>query len=93
MGRRHDRRMADAAILDTATPRGESRWRVLWRNAFPFLVVAAIWEIVARAGVFPVRLFPPLEVIAAATDLQIEQVQEVQKLRVACGSPSPETRR
>jgi len=30
-----------------------------------------------------------LEVIAAATDLQIEQVQEVQKLRVARGSPSP----
>jgi hypothetical protein len=30
-----------------------------------------------------------LEVIAAATDLQIEQVQEVQKLRVARRSPSP----
>jgi hypothetical protein len=29
----------------------------------------------------------------AATDLQIEQVQEVQKLRVARGSPSSETRR
>jgi hypothetical protein len=28
-----------------------------------------------------------LEVIAAATDLRIEQVQEVQKLRVARGSP------
>ena len=34
-----------------------------------------------------------LEIIATATDLQIEQVQEVQKLRAARGSPSPETRR
>jgi hypothetical protein len=32
-----------------------------------------------------------LKVIAAATDLQIEQVQEVQKLRVAGGSPSAQT--
>ena len=31
-----------------------------------------------------------LEVIAAGTGLQIEQVQEVQKLREARGSPSPE---
>jgi len=34
-----------------------------------------------------------LVVIAAATDLQIEQVKEVQKLRVARRSPSPKTRR
>ena len=34
-----------------------------------------------------------VEVIATATDLQIEQVQEVQKSRAARGSPSPETRR
>jgi len=32
-----------------------------------------------------------LKVIAAATDLQIEQVQEVQKARVARGSASPES--
>src|SRR6185503_17605543 len=32
--------------------------------AFPFLVVGAIWEIVARAGVFPRQLFPTLEDIA-----------------------------
>jgi ABC-type nitrate/sulfonate/bicarbonate transport system permease component len=34
------------------------------RNAFPFLVVGAIWEIVARAGVFPRKLFPTLGDIA-----------------------------
>ena len=33
--------------------------------AAPFLVVGALWEIVARSGVFPPRLFPPLEEIAA----------------------------
>jgi len=42
------------------------RWRVIARTAYPFLVVAAIWEIVARLEVFPRRLFPPLEEIAAA---------------------------
>ncbi len=44
----------------------ESRWRIVARNAFPFLVVGAIWEIVARLGVFPRKLFPPLEEVAAA---------------------------
>jgi NitT/TauT family transport system permease protein len=36
------------------------------RTAFPFLVVALIWETVARAGVFPPKLFPPLEAVADA---------------------------
>lgn len=56
------------AVLNAAdiAPRAESRWRSIWRNAFPFLVVGAIWEAVARAGVFPPRLFPSLEAIAAA---------------------------
>src|SRR5215212_1899434 len=58
--------MADAAILESPASQREPGWRVIWRNAFPFLVVATIWEIVARAGVFPPRLFPSLEVIAAA---------------------------
>ena len=35
------------------------------RTAFPFIVVAAIWELVAHSGAFPPRLFPPLEEIAA----------------------------
>lgn len=47
--------------------RGENaRWRVIARTAFPFLVLAAVWEIVARLEVFPPRLFPPLEEIASA---------------------------
>ncbi len=36
------------------------------RNVFPFVVVGAIWEIVAHLSLFPPRLFPPLEAIAAA---------------------------
>jgi NitT/TauT family transport system permease protein len=36
------------------------------RNAYPFIVVGAAWEIVAHAGLFPPRFFPPVEVIAAA---------------------------
>jgi NitT/TauT family transport system permease protein len=35
------------------------------RTAFPFIVVAAIWELVAHSGAFPPRLFPTLEEIAA----------------------------
>ena len=49
-----------------APARGEERWRVWARTAFPFLVVGLIWEIVARAGLFPPKLFPTLETIAAA---------------------------
>jgi NitT/TauT family transport system permease protein len=36
------------------------------RNAFPFIVVGAIWEAVAHFGLFPAQFFPPLETIAAA---------------------------
>ena len=43
---------------------GGARWRLIARNAFPFLVVGAIWEIVAWAGVFPHQLFPTLEDVA-----------------------------
>jgi NitT/TauT family transport system permease protein len=35
------------------------------RNAFPFIVVGALWEAVAHFGYFPPRLFPSLETIAA----------------------------
>jgi NitT/TauT family transport system permease protein len=45
---------------------GDSRLWAVARTAFPFIVVGALWEITAHAGVFPVRLFPPLEEIAAA---------------------------
>ena len=36
------------------------------RNAFPFVVVGAIWEAVAHLGLFPPKLFPSLEVIGSA---------------------------
>jgi ABC-type nitrate/sulfonate/bicarbonate transport system permease component len=52
-----------ATALTAAAP-GAERWRAVWRNSFPFLVVGAIWEIVAWAGIFPHRLFPTLEDIA-----------------------------
>jgi NitT/TauT family transport system permease protein len=58
--------MADVTLGTDISTSGEPRWRVIWRNAFPFLVVGAIWETVARLGVFPARLFPSLETIAAA---------------------------
>jgi NitT/TauT family transport system permease protein len=38
----------------------------VWAAAFPFLVVAGLWELVAHLGLFPPRLFPPIETIAAA---------------------------
>jgi NitT/TauT family transport system permease protein len=41
-----------------------ARWRVVLRNLFPFVVVLGLWEIVAHSGIFPARLFPPLEVVA-----------------------------
>ena len=54
------------ALAGTSAARGESRWQVIARNAFPFIVVLGLWEIVAHLGVFPPRLFPPLEEVAAA---------------------------
>ncbi|HKS84152.1 MAG TPA: ABC transporter permease [Pseudolabrys sp.] len=47
-------------------PRAGERLRLIGRNLFPFIVVGAIWEIVARAGVFPRRLFPTLEDVAVS---------------------------
>jgi ABC-type nitrate/sulfonate/bicarbonate transport system permease component len=35
------------------------------RNAFPFIVVGAMWETAAHLGLFPSQFFPPLEAIAA----------------------------
>ena len=43
-----------------------SRWRAALETAFPFVVVGALWEIVARVGIFHPRLFPSLETVAAA---------------------------
>ena len=46
--------------------RAGARWRVAARTAVPFLVVGGLWEFVARLGIFPPRLFPRLEEVAAA---------------------------
>jgi NitT/TauT family transport system permease protein len=58
---------ADASSL-AAQPSGapeDARWRVVLRNLFPFVVVFGLWEIAAHAGIFPPRLFPTLEDVAA----------------------------
>jgi len=57
---------AEAVGLATASSRVAPRWRVIARNAYPFVVVGAIWEIAAHLKVFPPRLFPPLEEVAQA---------------------------
>ena len=54
---------AGAAPL-SATGGGE-RWRAIARTAFPFVVVGGAWDIVAHLGLFPPRLFPTLEDVAA----------------------------
>jgi NitT/TauT family transport system permease protein len=51
---------ADSLIGPSAGPVRESRWWVAARTAFPFLVLAVIWEITARSGIFPAKLFPSL---------------------------------
>src|SRR6266403_9203 len=55
---------ATIAALPGATE--DARWRVIARTAFPFVVVGGAWEIVAHLGIFPPRLFPPLEAVGSA---------------------------
>jgi NitT/TauT family transport system permease protein len=43
-----------------------SAWRSLAQTAFPFAVMGGLWEVLAHAGLFQRRLFPPLEDVAAA---------------------------
>jgi NitT/TauT family transport system permease protein len=43
----------------------DAHWRVIARTALPFVVVGGAWEIVAHLGIFPPRLFPSLETVAA----------------------------
>jgi NitT/TauT family transport system permease protein len=60
--------MREAAAVAPATapaPLREARWRAALRTTLPFLVVGALWEAVAHAGVFHPRLFPPLEAVAS----------------------------
>jgi NitT/TauT family transport system permease protein len=49
----------------TAAASGRNPFWHVWRNAYPFVVVAALWEAVAHLGVFPAQFFPTLETIAA----------------------------
>jgi ABC-type nitrate/sulfonate/bicarbonate transport system permease component len=57
---------ATMLAADAGTASGESRMRVLARNLLPFAVLALAWEVTAHLGVFPRKLFPPLEEVAAA---------------------------
>ena len=67
--------MHDAVTLDAPATVGSDRLRAVARNAFPFIVVGAIWEIVARAGVFPHQLFPTLEDVARSfVDLTVSGI-------------------
>jgi NitT/TauT family transport system permease protein len=50
--------------ISAAQPRG--RWQAAAETALPFLVVGALWETVARLGIFHPRLFPSLETVATA---------------------------
>ena len=56
---------ADAQLAASSLGQG-SRLGTAARTALPFVVVGALWEIVARLAIFPPRLFPPLEVVASA---------------------------
>jgi NitT/TauT family transport system permease protein len=58
--------MVDVATTPSAATPVENIGRIVARTAFPFLVVALIWEFTAHLGVFPPRLFPPLEEVASA---------------------------
>ena len=65
-----------AAVKSAA--RSEGRWRIVARTAFPFLVAALAWEFTAQLGIFPRKLFPPLEEVASALEGMVGmRVQEV----------------
>ena len=54
-----------ASVHAPAPPAG-AHWRGVAQSLVPFLMVGLVWEAVAHAGLFPPRLFPPLETVAAA---------------------------
>jgi NitT/TauT family transport system permease protein len=54
------------SALAGAPASDESRWLAIAHTALPFLVLALAWEVTAHLGVFPRRLFPPLEEVASA---------------------------
>src|SRR5205085_6944243 len=55
-----------ATPIGPSAHQGGMRWRDVAHTAFPFLVVGLMWEAVAHGGLFPPRLFPPLEMVFAA---------------------------
>jgi NitT/TauT family transport system permease protein len=57
---------ASATISALPGATEDARWRVIARTAFPFVVVGGAWEIVAHLGIFPPRLFPPLEAVGSS---------------------------
>ena len=58
--------LSETLAADRPATFGRSHLWAFLRNAFPFLVLAVVWEIVAYRGYFPTKLFPPIETIAAA---------------------------
>ena len=65
--RAHRAARARAARTRPAQRRpAQARWRAVAQTALPFLVVGALWEVTAHLGIFPPRLFPALEDVAAA---------------------------
>ncbi len=54
------------ALIGASAPAREPRWRVAARTAFPFLVLGLVWELVARLGIFPPKLFPSLVTVGEA---------------------------
>ena len=63
------------ALIGASAPGAESRLWVAARTALPFLVVALLWEVTARAGIFPPKLFPSLvEVGNALWRLTVEGI-------------------
>src|SRR3981189_3122594 len=57
---------ASATISAIPGATEDARWRVIARTAFPFVVGGGAWEIAADLGIFPPRLFPPLEAVGSA---------------------------
>lgn len=60
-----DTRTAAVLAAPGASAFADAWWRVAARNALPFLVVGGLWELVARLRIFPERLFPTIEDVAA----------------------------
>ena len=62
----HDAAPAVTMQTASASAGAGERLRAFALNAYPFVVVGAIWELVAQLGIFPQRLFPSLEEVAVA---------------------------